>query len=173
MMNTLFQVGILASMCLAFMTAITSPALAEQGKSPAEGYSIHVQAPHVMEDGTVGGPFHHYCKGISEKILQCLLFDSTDPNAKLVAVEYFVAKDLFRKEVPLIMWHRHYHDHKVEFETGRFQCLEPADKAKEIAEAASKTDGIIFHLCQKEDPIPPGRVTSPQSVGNEFPRKKD
>jgi len=172
-MRTLFRVGFLASLCLAFMAAITFPALAEQGKSPAEGYSIHVQAPHVMEDGTVGGPLDQCCKGISEKILQCLLFDSTDPNAKLVAVEYFVAKDLSRKEIPLIMWHRHYHDHKVEIDTGRVQVLEPADKAKEIAEAASKTDGIIFHLWQKEDPIPTGRVTFPQSVGHEFPRRKD
>ena len=89
-MNTLFRVGFVTSLCLAFMATITFPALAEQGKSPAEGYSIHVQAPHVMEDGTVGGPFHHYCKGISEQILQCLLFDSTDPNAKLVAVPVFL-----------------------------------------------------------------------------------
>jgi len=173
MMSTLFRVGFLTSLCLAFMAAITFPAFAEEGKSPAEGYNIHVQAPHVMEDGMVGGPFHHYCKGISKEILQCLLFDSTDPNAKLVAVEYFVAKDLSRKEIPLIMWHRHYHDHKVEIDTGRVQVLEPADKAKEIAEAASKTDGIIFHLWQKDDKIPTGRVTFPQSVGHEFPRKKD
>ena len=172
-MDTLFRVGLLASVCVAFLAAKPYSALAEQGKSPAEGYNIHVQAPHVMEDGTVGGPFHHYCKGISEKILQCLLFDSTDPNAKLVAVEYFVAKDLSRKEIPLIMWHRHYHDHKVEIETGRVQVLEPSDKAKEIAEAASKTDGIIFHLWQKDDTIPTGRVTFPQSVGHEFPRKKE
>ncbi len=170
-MMTIFRVGLPASMCLAVMAAMTSPVFAEQSKSPAEGYNIHVQAPHVMEDGTVGGPFHHYCKGISEKILQCLLFDSTDPNAKLVAVEYFVAKDLSRKEIPLIMWHRHYHDHKVEIDTGRVQVIEPADKAKEIAEAASKTDGIIFHLWQKDDKIPTGRVTFPQSVGHEFPRK--
>src|SRR4029078_4640643 len=132
MMRTLFRVGFLASLCLAFMAAITFPALAEQGKSPAEGCSIHVQAPHVMEDGTVGGPFHHYCKGISEKILQCLLFDSTDPNAKLVAVDYFVAKDFPPKEIPLIIGHRHYHDQKVEIDTGRVQVLKPADKAKEI-----------------------------------------
>ena len=172
-MNTLLRVGFLVSLSVAFTIALMLSAHAEQGKSPAEGYTIHVQAPHVMEDGTVGGPFHHYCKGISAQILQCLLFDSTDPNAKLVAVEYFVAKDLSRKEIPLIMWHRHYHDHKVEIDTGRVQVLEPADKAKEIAEAAAKTDGIIFHLWQKEDPIPTGRVTFPQSVGHEFPRKKD
>jgi len=173
MMGTLFQVGSFALMSFTLLTVTTVPAFAEQGKSPAEGYNIHVQAPHVMEDGTVGGPFHHYCKGISKEILQCLLFDSTDSNAKLVAVEYFVAKDLSRKEIPLIMWHRHYHDHKVEIDTGRVQVLEPADKAKEIAEAASKTDGIIFHLWQKDDPIPTGRVTFPQSVGHEFPRKND
>ena len=171
MMNTLLRVGLLTSLCLVFMAGITMSAIAGEGKSPAEGYNIHVQAPHVMEDGTVGGPFHHYCKGISEKILQCLLFDSTDPNAKLVAIEYFVAKDLSRHEIPLIMWHRHYHDHKVEIDTGRVQVIEPADKAKEIAEAASKTDGIIFHLWQKDDKIPTGRVTFPQSVGHEFPRK--
>ena len=65
--------------------------------SPALGYDIHVQAPHMMADGTAGGPFHHYCKGISDKILQCLLFESTDPKAPLVGIEYFVAKDLTRK----------------------------------------------------------------------------
>ena len=40
--------------------------------SPAFGYDIHVQAPHMMPDGTPGGPYHHYCKGISDQILQCL-----------------------------------------------------------------------------------------------------
>jgi len=173
-MKRLIQsLGFLGFISFCSVGGITTPAIGEEIKSPAEGYNIHVQAPHVMEDGMVGGPFHHYCKGISEKILQCLLFESTDPNTKLVAIEYFVAKDLSRKEIPLIMWHRHYHDHKVEIDTGRVQVLEPADKAKEIAEAASKTDGIIFHLWQKEDKIPTGRVTFPQSVGHEFPRKKD
>jgi len=149
------------------------PVLAEDKKmSPADGFTIHVQAPHMMEDGTVGGPFHHYCKPISDQIFQCLLFESTDPKAKLVAVEYFVAKDLSRKEVPLIMWHRHYHDHAVEIATGRVQVLDmPADKAKEVAAAAAGTDGIIFHLWQHGDKIPTGTVTFPQSVGHEFPRK--
>lgn len=164
---------LIGSGALVLALVCAGPARAEEKKaSPAEGFSIHVQAPHVMEDGTVGGPFHHYCKGISEQILQCLLFESTDPNAKLVAIEYFVAKDLSRKDIPLIMWHRHYHDHKVEIETGRVQVLDmPEDKAKEVAAVAAKTDGIIFHLWQKSDSIPTGRVTFPQSVGHEFPRK--
>ena len=67
----------------------TSSSPMMSGGSPAVGYEIHLQAPHMMEDGTVGGPYHHYCKGISPKILQCLLFESTASNAPLVAVEYF------------------------------------------------------------------------------------
>jgi hypothetical protein len=88
-------------------------AVSGEPKSPVEGFDIHVQAPHMMANGEPGGPFHHYCKGISDKILQCLLFESTDPKAKLVAIEYFVAKELTRK-MPPIQWHRFFHDHKVE-----------------------------------------------------------
>ena len=43
----------------------TSPLLAfaeEKAKSPADGYNIHIIAPHRHEDGTVHGPYHHYCK---------------------------------------------------------------------------------------------------------------
>ena len=66
---------------------------------PADGYTIHVQAPHMMADGKVGGPYHHYCKGIQNgEVLQCLLFESTKPDAKLVAVEYFIEKKLGQKK---------------------------------------------------------------------------
>ncbi|MBA3964223.1 MAG: DUF1264 domain-containing protein [Nitrospirales bacterium] len=33
-----------------------------------------------------------FCKEISDTIFQCLLFEATDANALLVAVEYFVVK---------------------------------------------------------------------------------
>ncbi len=138
-------------------------------KSPVDGYDIHVQAPHMMEDGTPGGPFHHYCKGVSDKILQCLLFESTDPKAKLIGIEYFVAKDLTRK-LPAIHWHRYFHDHKVEIATGRVQVLDmPPDQAAKVAEAASGTDGVIYHLWQHGQEFPDGTVTYPQSLGHKFP----
>ncbi len=145
------------------------PAASGEPKSPVEGFDIHVQAPHMMADGTPGGPFHHYCKGVSDKILQCLLFDSTDPKAKLVAIEYFVSKDLTRK-LPAIQWHRHFHDHKVEIATGRVQILDmPADQAAKVAEVAAGTDGVIYHLWQHGQEFPDGTVTFPQSLGHKFP----
>ena len=69
---------------------------AEKKPGPADGFNIHVMAPHKFEDGTVHGPYHHYCKGISPEVLQCLLFESTDPNARLTDVEYFVSKTVAR-----------------------------------------------------------------------------
>ncbi len=148
-------------------------AVSGEPKSPVEGFDIHVQAPHMMADGTPGGPFHHYCKGVSDQILQCLLFDSTDPKAKLVAIEYFVAKDLTRK-LPAIQWHRHFHDHKVEIATGRVQILDmPADQAAKVAEIAAGTDGVIYHLWPHGQAFPDGTVTFPQSLGHKFPGHSD
>jgi hypothetical protein len=146
---------------------IASVALAESSQgTPAEGFSIHVVAPHKFEDGTVHGPYHHYCKSISDQILQCLLFESTDPNARLTDIEYFVAKPIAR-ELPLNVWNQFYHDHAVEIATGRVQVLDmPEDKAKEVAEAAAKTDGIIFHLWPEGKSAPTGEVGHPQAVGH-------
>jgi uncharacterized protein DUF1264 len=148
-------------------------AISGEPTSPVEGFDIHVQAPHMMADGTPGGPFHHYCKGVSDQILQCLLFDSTDPKARLVAIEYFVAKDLTRK-LPAIQWHRHFHDHKVEIATGRVQILDmPDDQAAKVAEVAAGTDGVIYHLWQHGQEFPDGTVTFPQSLGHKFPGHSD
>lgn len=163
--------GLLAVVAIAAMGCsgvAPSKAVSGEPASPAVGYEIHVQAPHMMADGTAGGPFHHYCKGISDKILQCLLFESTDSNAPLVGVEYFVAKDLTRK-LPAIQWHRYFHDHKVEVATGRVQILDmPADEAAKLAEAAAGTDGVIYHLWQHGQEFPDGTVSFPQSLGHKF-----
>jgi hypothetical protein len=123
-----------------------------------------------MEDGTVGGPFHHYCKPIQKGIiLQCLLFKSADPDAALVGVEYFIEKGLARETVPLIQWNRHFHDHELEIATGRVQVLDVSEaEAKAIAKKAAGTDGIIFELWQENAPIPDGEVTFPTSVGHVF-----
>ena len=140
---------------------------------PAEGYSIHVLAPHQMEDGTVAGPFHHYCKPVQAGfVLQCLLFTSTAPDAALVGVEYFIDKALARRNVPLIQWNRHFHDHELEIATGRVQVVDVSpEEAKAIAKKAAGTDGIIFELWQEGAPIPDGKVTFPTSVGHVFRSK--
>ena len=140
---------------------------AEKKPGPADGFTIHVMAPHKFEDGTVHGPYHHYCKAISPEVLQCLLFESTDPNARLTDVEYFVSKSVSRALVPVKTWNKYYHDHEVEIATGRVQILDmPEAQAKEVAAIAAQTDGIIFHLWPDGAKAPTGVVGHPQSVGH-------
>ena len=146
----------------------TIPLLAgERAKSPADGYNIHVLVPHRHEDGTVHGPYHHYCKPIKPEIMQCMIFLSTDPNAELIEIEYFIDKKLARTNVTLEQWNKHFHDHTEEIATGRVQVLDvSAQKAKEITAAASKTYGIIFHLWPMGAKVPNGAVGFPTAVSH-------
>jgi Protein of unknown function (DUF1264) len=169
-MHTSFLCGVALVL---FITASGVGAAEPKKTGPADGYDIHVLAPHQMEDGTVGGPFHHYCKPIQGgAVLQCLLFKSADADAPLVGIEYFVVKDLARRYVPLIQWNRHFHDHEIEIASGRVQVLDVApDVAKAIAQKAAGTDGIIFELWQEGAIVPDGKVTFPTSVGHVFRTK--
>jgi len=148
----------------------TASQMAQQVKkeTPADGYNkVHVLAPHVVE-GKVMGPYHHYCKEVSAELLQCLIYESTEPNALLVQIEYFVAKSVSRPNVPLATWNKYYHDHAVEIASGRVQVLDRTpEEAKKIAEAAAQTDGIIFHLWWPHGAkAPNGDVKHPQAVSH-------
>jgi len=140
--------------------------------TPADGHTIHVSAPHVVE-GKIMGPYHHYCKAISAELLECLIYESTEPNAVMTQVEYFVAKTVSRPNVPLAAWNKYYHDHAEEIATGHVQVLDVSpEEAKKIAAAAAQTDGIIFHLWWPMNAkAPNGEVKHPQSVGHK-PRTK-
>jgi len=157
------------SLCLFFSLLFTGYLLFGQAKktSPADGHDIHVVAPHMVE-GKVMGPYHHYCKSVSDTVLECLIYESTDPKALMVQVEYFIAKSVTTANVPLDTWNKFYHDHAIEIAAGRVQVLDmPEDQAKKVAEAAAKTDGIIFHLWWPHGAkAPDGDVKHPQAFGH-------
>ncbi len=138
----------------------TSPA------SPAEGYNIHVLAPHLV-DGRSMGPYHHYCKVLAnDPQIVCLIYESTQANAMLMQVEYIMAKKLTRPRVSRENWNRYWHDHTVEIASGRVQVLDlPPDKAKEVADLVSTTDGLIYHVYFR-DGLPTGKMSVAQAVGH-------
>jgi hypothetical protein len=147
--------------------AALTPMAEEIAKSPADGYRIHILAPHRHADGSVHGPYHHYCKAIRPEVMQCMIFMSTDPNAELVEIEYFIDKKLVRSNVTLEQWNRHYHDHAAEVASGSVQVLDTtAQQAKELAAAASRTDGIIFHLWPTGSIVPNGEVSFPTAISH-------
>jgi len=101
-------------------------------------------------------------------MIECLCYSSSDPGARLEQVEYIIAKSVTRTgAVSLKDWNKNWHDHKQEIATGRVQVHDlPPDKAKEVADLVSTTDGIIFHVWSHDDKVPSGRVIVAQSVGH-------
>jgi hypothetical protein len=119
---------------LIWATALSVPLIS----SPAEGYTVHVLAPHLV-DGHQMGPYHHYCKVLApDPVIQCVIYESTEANARLSQVEFIVAKKLTRNQVSLTDWNANWHDHTIEIASGRVQVLDlPPDKAKEVADLVS------------------------------------
>ena len=175
MKRKLFVTGLAVSCALAIVVwtargakvvkAQNEPAAATK-TSPAEGYTVHVLAPHMV-DGHAMGPYHHYCKVLApDPVIQCLIYESADANARLSQVEFIVAKKLTRNQVSLKDWNANWHDHTIEIAGGRVQVLDlPPDKAKEVADLVSTTDGLIVHFYYDGD-MPNGRTSVAQAVGH-------
>jgi hypothetical protein len=58
-------------------------------------------------EGKQMGPYHHYyyyCKVLApDPVIQCLIYESTEPNARLSQVEFIMAKKLTRtcRDLPI------------------------------------------------------------------------
>jgi len=146
---------------------VMTPDDAAAMKTPADGYTIHVSAPHVV-NGKVMGPFHHYCKVMSnDPKIVCQIYDNTDPNTTMTQIEWIWAKKLTRGNVPLAAWNKNWHDHEVEIATGRVKVHDMPDaQAKSVADLVATTDGLIYSFEMDKNGIPTGRITVPQAVGH-------
>jgi hypothetical protein len=173
LLGTAATVGALTALAGLVAARLGGPRAPALTTTPADGHTIHVLAPHVIE-GKVMGPFHHYCKVISpEPIIECLIYLSTDslsPDSlsPLTEVEYIVAKSITRTDlISLADWNRNWHDHQQEIATGRVKVLDVPDSvAAQVAGVVAKTDGIIFHLWPEGSKVPTGHVVIGQSVGH-------
>ena len=167
MNRVMILAGVFALGCA--LTLTTTQAQMAKKVSPADGHDIHVVAPHVV-DGVVMGPYHHYCKAVSPEILECLIYESTEPNALMTQVEYMINKSVTRTQLDLSVWNKYYHDHVMEIATGRVQVLDRSpEEAAKIAEAAKQTDGIIFHLWWPHGAAAPnGEVKHAQAISHKY-----
>lgn len=175
MLRKLVPLGMLAVVCavlvIGYVTkravaAAPAPQAATAAKTPADDFTVHVSAPHVVH-GKVMGPFQHYCKVYTaDPKIVCLIFDDSNPDTMLTQVEFIWAKKLTRPAVPLATWNKDWHDHALEIATGRVQVHDlPPDKAKEVADLVATTDGLIFSFDMKNG-VPTGTTSIPQAVGH-------
>ncbi|PSC67556.1 hypothetical protein C2E20_8783 [Micractinium conductrix] len=88
-----------------------------QSFAPVKAVHEHVCAWHYYaHDQTRQVEAHHYCSHPSAEVRQCLLFDSDQPGARLIGLEYIISERLF-KELPEEE-KRYWHSHRYEVGSG-------------------------------------------------------
>jgi len=99
----------------------------------------------------------HYCSHWTDEILQCIIYDSNKPNARLIGVEYIVSAKIF-ESLPAEekkLWH----SHNYEVKSGVLTAPEMADAAeKDLVKVLIGTYGKTWHMWQVDrgDKIPMG-----------------
>jgi hypothetical protein len=129
-----------------------------QSKGPLKSIHAHVCGFHFY----AGEPrrqvrAHHYCSHQNEEVLQCVIYDSDGPGARLIGVEYIISEKLFNGLAgdEKKLWHSH------QFEVMSGQLVAPGlpEAAEtELMEKIVSTYGKTWHTWQvdKGDSLPLG-----------------
>jgi hypothetical protein len=161
--------GLAAGTCLTSVTRPT-PARADDAKpahaQPPAGAKAPIQeilhcplafaGVHLLKDL----PEHpqvayHYCKPVNDDVSQCVLYDGTGPDARLIGIEYLVSDALYQKMPPgeKVYWH----DHNYEVDSGLLKSLTQTGAEEEKAlKAVRPLWGKVFHTWATGKTYPSG-----------------
>jgi hypothetical protein len=128
---------------------------APQITKPADGWTLHIDAKkHVpkIPDMIV----HHYCKKVSGGLVECQLYDSDKPDARLIGVEVIVGKETWKKfsRKEKSLWHYH------KTEIPKVEATLPdvsADEGAKILKGIEETYGKVFILWNPANAEPVGK----------------
>ncbi|KAI1393678.1 DUF1264-domain-containing protein [Hypoxylon trugodes] len=86
-----------------------------QDFQPTKQLCAHLNAFHTYADEP--GRYieaNHYCAHLTEDVRQCILYDSTSPNARLIGIEYMITPTLYQTLPPeeRKLWHSHVYEVK-------------------------------------------------------------
>jgi hypothetical protein len=99
----------------------------------------------------------HYCSHLSDEVLQCVIYDSNKPGARLIGVEYIVSAKIFQSlpSEEKKLWH----SHNYEVKSGVLTAPGMADAAeKDLMKVLIGTYGKTWHTWQVDrgDKLPMG-----------------
>jgi Protein of unknown function (DUF1264) len=98
---------------------------------------------------------YHYCKPVNDDVSQCVLYDGTGPDARLIGVEYLVSDALYQKMPPEEK--SYWHDHKYEVDSGLLKSLTQAGEGEKKSLASIRTLwGKVFHTWATGKTYPSG-----------------
>jgi hypothetical protein len=98
---------------------------------------------------------YHYCKPVNADVSQCVLYDGTGPDAKLIGIEYLVTDALYQK-MPAEE-KTYWHDHKYEVDAGLLKSLTQTGEDEKKTLAAVRTLwGKVYHTWATGKTYPSG-----------------
>jgi hypothetical protein len=111
---------------------------------------------------------YHYCKPMGDDLAQCLLYDGTGPDARLIGTEYLVPQKVYdaMPEEEKAYWH----DHKYEVDAGRIRSLTQTGAEEKATLAKVRTlYGKIYHTWTSGKTYPRGPARLYWSATGEEP----
>lgn len=134
---------------------------------PSGGYTLHIDAlGHFPAHPTEVA--HHWCKGgLAGGLIECQLYDSDAPNARLIGAEIIISASTFRSlsAQERMMWH--YHKTEIPAVHATLPGMSPAQQKKVVASIIN-TYGKVYVLFDPmtTNGMPIGRpgVTTPAQM---------
>ncbi|QEH35541.1 hypothetical protein OJF2_40940 [Aquisphaera giovannonii] len=98
---------------------------------------------------------YHFCKPVHDGLSQCLLYDGTGPDARLIGVEYLVGAATY--DAMPAEEKAYWHDHHFEVDSGLLRSLTQAgDEEKRTLAKVRTLYGKITHTWSRGEAYPEG-----------------
>lgn len=111
---------------------------------------------------------YHFCKPLNEHLNQCVLYDGTGPDARLIGIEYLV-DDATYQAMPAAE-KAYWHDHKHEVDVGLLKSLTQKGAEEKATLAKVRTLwGKVYHTWVEGEAYPSGPAKLFWSVTGEAP----
>ena len=112
--------------------------------STVEGWTLHIDAEKHFPTNP-DRIAHHYCKAVAGGLIECQLYDSDRPDAKLVGVEMVVDAKTYNtfSADEKALWH--YHKTEIPKVNATLPDLSPEEAAK-VVKSLEETYGKLYIL---------------------------
>ena len=111
---------------------------------PSAGWDLHIDAK-LHFPGDPEAIAHHYCKPVAGGLIECLLFDSDEPDARLVGVEVIVDGATYEELDAAEQEFWHYHKEEIPKVEATLPDLS-AEEAAQVVAQIKETYGKLYIL---------------------------
>jgi hypothetical protein len=123
-----------------------------------DGFHNYAGQDKLAKDKQLQLRVAHYCKQVRPDLFQCIVYNGTGKDARLIGVEYVISDAAYKAlpEKERKMWHPH--DGEVESGMLRMPGMEP-EAEKKTLDFLKSTWGKTWHAWQPDQEIPLGEPT--------------